>query len=353
MNDVIEALSAAVADACTRHGQADSGSGWADGGWDPQLWDALEQIGVTTISVPENWGGAGGDVRTAVAVLQELGRHSARVPLAETALLAGWLLAGCARPVPTGPLTAAVASADVALRRVPAGWSIAGILPRVPWARHARAVVVLLDNRVIELLPDEMSLEHGSNMAGEPRDTLVLSGVTVPTTRVHDLPTGSPVSAAAFEHRAALARTALMAGAAHRVLDLSVAHAGQREQFGRPIAKFQAVQQSLAALAGETLLCKVVSEAAALAVDSGEGADVAVSAAKVAAGHAVGVVCSVGHQVHGAIGFTEEHSLHRSTTRLWAWRDECGNDDVWAARLGALVLDAGANGLWRLLTETQ
>jgi alkylation response protein AidB-like acyl-CoA dehydrogenase len=61
-------------------------------------------------------------------------------------------------------------------------------------------------------------------------------------------------------------------------------------------------------------------------------------------------VGALAHQVHGAIGFTEEHPLRHSTTRLWAWRDEAGNEEEWSAGLGRHVLDAGADGLWPLIT---
>jgi acyl-CoA dehydrogenase len=111
------------------------------------------------------------------------------------------------------------------------------------------------------------------------------------------------------------------------------------------------------------LLCTVAVEAAALAVDadagsgsgsgSGSGADVAVAAAKTVAGQAAGQVAMLAHQVHGAIGFTEEHPLRHSTTRLWAWRDEAGNEDEWSAGLGRRALDAGPGGLWPLITGTR
>jgi acyl-CoA dehydrogenase len=145
----------------------------------------------------------------------------------------------------------------------------------------------------------------------------------------------------------------MMAGAARRALELSIAYAREREQFGRTLSKFQAVQQHLAALTGEVLLSAVAAEAAASTLDSGGDAELAISAAKAATGHAAGQICALAHQVHGAIGFTDEHSLRHSTTRLWAWRDECGNDDEWAARLGVRALGAGTDGLWPLLVGTR
>jgi alkylation response protein AidB-like acyl-CoA dehydrogenase len=67
---------------------------------------------------------------------------------------------------------------------------------------------------------------------------------------------------------------------------------------------------------------------------------------KIRAGEAAGKVAEIAHQVHGAIGFTHEHSLHRLTRRLWSWRDEFGTESHWSRELGREVMSAGADALW-------
>ncbi|GAA3942393.1 acyl-CoA dehydrogenase family protein [Actinomadura viridis] len=352
MNETIAALVATVRDACAERSGTGAVTACADGGWNAGLWAALEQIGITTVAVPEEQGGSGGDITAAVAVLEVLGEYSAGVPLAETALLAGWLIATCGAAVPSGPMTAAIAGPGLRTRREDGGLSVRGTIARVPWARHAHRLTVLDNDQVIVLERGGFTLTRGTNLAGEPRDDLHVDAV-VPASQVHGLPAGSPVSVQAFRSRAALARAGLMAGAARRALELSVAYAGEREQFGRPIGRFQAVQQHLAAMAGEVLLAKVAVESAALAFAPRGDADLAVAAAKVVAGETAGVVASLAHQIHGAIGFTEEHALRHSTTRLWAWRDESGNEDAWSEILGRRAVSAGTGGLWPLLTRTR
>ena len=59
----------------------------------------------------------------------------------------------------------------------------------------------------------------------------------------------------------------------------------------------------------------------------------------------------IGHQTHGAFGYTQEHILHRYTHRLWSWRDDFGAESYWAARLGAMVCAAGADAMWPTLTK--
>jgi acyl-CoA dehydrogenase len=127
-------------------------------------------------------------------------------------------------------------------------------------------------------------------------------------------------------------------------------------QFGRPIGKFQAVQQQLALAAAEVAAAGAAASAAASTAErdgfTAASTAFAVAAAKARAGEAAGEVARIAHQVHGAIGFTREHDLRLLTARLWAWRDEDGNEAHWQAELGATVLAAGADALWPMVTGT-
>ena len=76
-----------------------------------------------------------------------------------------------------------------------------------------------------------------------------------------------------------------------------------------------------------------------------------IAAAKVRAGEAATRACSIAHQVHGAIGFTREHSLHFATRRLWAWREQFGSDAWWAEALGRAAIAGGAAAFWPALTR--
>ncbi len=128
-----------------------------------------------------------------------------------------------------------------------------------------------------------------------------------------------------------------LSAAAETVLAWTVQYAGERVQFGRPLAKFQGIQVQLAQMAGEVTAVSALVDAAVQRCDRGEPLELAAAAAKVRAGAAVDVVARLAHQVHGAIGFTLEHRLHHLTTRMWSWRDDAGNETTWARVLGAAV----------------
>ena len=148
----------------------------------------------------------------------------------------------------------------------------------------------------------------------------------------------------------AFAIVAQIAGALDAALALSVEHANTRVQFGKPLAKLQAVQQSLAVFASEAAAADVAGQAAAQGLDHGE-AGFEIAAAKLRANLAAGAGAAIAHQVHGAIGFTRDHPLHKFTVRLSEWSSTSGNVHYWSTRLGQLVCSAGAARFWPDLTS--
>ena len=115
------------------------------------------------------------------------------------------------------------------------------------------------------------------------------------------------------------------------------------------------MQHNLARLAGETAAALAAAGSAADAICSEPGFSDAVflevASAKIRVGEAAEAGAAIAHQVHGAIGFSREHVLHRYTQRLWAWRDDFGDESHWAAWLGAHVARAGADALWPMLAS--
>ena len=326
--------------------------------WDEGLWTALVEAGLTGVGLPEEAGGSGGELADAVAVVATLAAGAAAVPVAEQLLVAGPALvaADVEHTSFDEPLTVALAPAVTAEASDdgdgPGRFLLTGTATDVPWAGVASRVAVLtappagLDGALLALVDvSGLEVSAAANLAGEPRGSLVFTRAPA---------TGAVLTAAQAEvvrARYALARAVQISAALEQVLAWTVQYAGERVQFGRPLAKFQAIQMELAEMAGEVTAVAAVVDAAVQALDRGDHVVLAAAAAKVRAGAAVEVVARLAHQVHGAIGFTQEHKLHHLTRRLWSWRDEAGNELTWSRVLGAGLLAAGPDALWPALTR--
>jgi len=320
------------------------------GVWPDKLWRALEEAGLTLPLVSEAGGGAGGTWLDAHVVVRAAGRHTAPVPLAETIVASG-LLAGAGLDVPLGPLTLAPVQGGEALTltRAGGGWRLRGVASRVPWGAAAGHVVALgqADGRTMIALVhrDAARVTADRNLALEPRDTLTFEDAPV----LAATPAGGEAAAATITRYGALVRSAQMAGAIDSLLQQSVRYTTERRQFGRPIGSFQAIQHQLAVLAGHAAAAGIAAARAFAAADGGDPA-FHTAVAKIRAGEAAGIAAGIAHQVHGAIGFTYEHSLHFATRRLWSWRAEFGSESYWAGELGRRVTARGADALWADLT---
>jgi acyl-CoA dehydrogenase len=312
-------------------------------------WDELESLGMTGAGVSEGLGGSGGTLSDAATLVFEAARHAAAVPLAETTMIAGWLDELASWSWTGGPETVAL------LDPVPARCSLDadamvldGELLAVPWGRVARRVIAFAecDGKPVQAAIDtsRVIVVEVDNIAGEPRDTIRLDGLRLAPTEW----AFSAVDRQAVRRRGALARSVAMAGVMTAVFELTVGYAQDRVQFGRPISRFQAVQQLLAQLAGEVAIAVTAARAAVDHAESGDGALAAV-AAKIRVSRSATNVARLAHQIFGAIGVTEECELQALTNRLWCWRDEFGTEAEWGAVLTTSML-GDASRLWETIT---
>ena len=320
------------------------------------LWQAVSETGVPLAALPESAGGADAEWADLYAALRVAGRFSAPIPLAET-MLAGWVASSAGLDIGDGPMTVGPVRAGdkLTLTRDGNGWRLSGTASRLPYASFAERIVLIADG------PDgEMAVvlqgsaapaaAKGKNIANESRDTLTFDDFRLSADAAAPLKGG--VSRAALYRRGALARATMMSGALERAMDLAVTYAQERQQFGRPISKFQAVQQNLAVLSEQTAVAVAAANLGIQALGQGdeEREEFLIAVAKTRVGEAATLACELAHQVHGAIGFTKEYSLQLTTRRLWSWREEFGADPEWAAKVGAYICRKGGDQLWPILT---
>jgi acyl-CoA dehydrogenase len=278
------------------------------------MWEAFAESGFLDALVPEDAGGAGLALSDVQPLLQALGRHAVPVPVAET-MVARALLAPAGVAMPAGPIVLAT----------------------------------LTGNRAIAV-PVACLAEHALVQSG---GTLVLAEVTdaeLGAKGVHhslaaDLcwangPSGPSIAAPVVGLRpiCAVLRAAAIAGAADRLLGMSVAYANERVQFGKPIGKQQAIQQQLAVMAEQAAAARI---AAQIGCSAGfPPAPAQAATAKQVTSSAAVQIANIAHAVHGAIGMSEEYDLQLYSRRLHEWRLADGSEGYWATLLGSQRLGA-------------
>ncbi len=311
-------------------------------------WESLEALGLPSLMLDEDSGGFNGQWQDAVLVARQVGHFALDQPLVET-LLGRFALQHAGHSDFHGPLS--IAHSDtVDITEQQSRHVITAKLRHIPWG-NTNPVVISGQHQqrhFIALLQADESIHqvHRVNTANEPRTDLVLENTPLQAFYWLD-------QSINLYHLAALLRCAQIAGALDRLVTMSVQYTTEREQFGRPISKFQAIQHSISQLAEQAAAVICATEAAACALDYEGNSDDAlfeIAAAKLRANMAIPQATTIAHQVHGAIGFTEEHRLHLYTRRLFAWRSEYGNDRFWSNIIGQWCLDAKDDGLWQALT---
>lgn len=281
-------------------------------------WPRLAEAGFATLLVPEDQGGFGGDWGDLYAVLKLAGRHGLPSVLGET-IVANKVLADARIDAPDGAI---------------------GLLDNewVAFGRECAAVLAGVGS--LELHPGAaIEWREGTSPDGRPRDRANFPGQPLATFS----------SNADLRAKGAFVRVAMAAGAFEAGFELAIDHVNTRVQFGKPLGKFQAVQQALAEASSEIAAVLAAGQAAAAAFDAGD-ASFEIAAAKYRTNRAIDIAVPILHRVHGAIGFTIEYPLNHFTRALMGWRSEFGNDAYWSRRLGERVAKGGGAALWREVT---
>ena len=309
--------------------------------WAENVWKILIDNELHNVAVSEANGGAGGDIEDLLTLYDLVGKYAAPVPFVEHTL-ANFLAEQFGITLQDGLATYSVTTA-LSIN----GDFVSGKLVRVPWAKYAKQIVTVAsdDTQTYFIVVDvkDAQLTNGTNLAAEPRANVLFNHAKV-LQKV-------PITVKQYEQITKLVTAASiskMNGALESAFHLSVQFSKERQQFGRPIHRFQLVQQHLGIMAGEqTLMSVATSNVQALLAEEIEQNEVAY--ARLRMDDASKAVATSAHQVHAAIGVTHEHRLHHFTRRLWAWRDEEFTARYWKKKLAEQMLKSN-DDLWRNLT---
>jgi 3-oxocholest-4-en-26-oyl-CoA dehydrogenase beta subunit len=351
----------------------------ADGpGYQPEVWEEMARLGWLGITIPEAYGGSGGSFLDLYPIYEEMGRFIVPSPHLDTVAVAGDLIlrAGseehrevllpaisrgrCVIALATVEADGAFGPRSVTLpaERRGDGYVLAGTKLLVAYAPTADRFLVTArtsngsagNGGVSLLLVDAHApgvvCTPMPNIAGQPLYAVSFEDVAVPADALVGPPGGGWGAFSSAVTRAAVLQTATIVGAARHVLEMTNQYAKDRQQFGSPIGRYQAVQYLVSDILIDLHRADLLARQAAFRIDAGMSfarqAAIAVAFGKRAAAH----LHRQAHEVHAGVAFIVEHDLTLYSRRSKYWENNLGD----AGYFEDLV--AGAMGLGPRLAPT-
>jgi len=296
------------------------------------IWSAVEESGFADLLVSEESGGAGFSWGDAYALFFLCGQYSLPVPLGATAYVRA-LLAKKGFDSVLGPVSL---SSNMQLNQ-----SGQIVSRSTPFGKVSDWIMGNLDGKTY-LLPVSDVIVKDTGIHGSLQAHLVWE--KIPSSAI-DLGAGESIRDAG-----ALIWTAMMAGAMSEILKMVLVHANDRQQFGKSIGKFQAIQQQISVLAECVQAAAIAAEMTCQSGPDTQNA-LTIAAGKARVSELALQVNSIAHVVHGAMGITEEFHLHYLTRRLNEWRLDFGSEGYWQERLGRAYLGSNAQGALDFLIQ--
>lgn len=308
-----------------------------DDWWDPPLWDAMTELGWCALALPDEHEGAGQGLLEVAVLAEQLGRGPLPSPLLVSTTLAALPIAWAgsdaqrARLLPALATGARMGTLAVLEPGMADPWGEVTAVGAsrlsdqklvVPWAEVADVLIVATADGPWLVEPERGGVRCARHdaFAGDPLYAVTLEDAPAEPLGGPECPAGPEVTRRCLD-AAAIAQLAYAVGAAEACLALSVRHASERVQFGRPIGTFQAVAHRCVDMRTDIDACRYLAYQAAWSLDRDRERDAAlpVTAALTYAADALRRVFVHAHQVHGASGFSTEHDLHLFTRRLEAF----------------------------------
>lgn len=285
------------------------------------LWQHVQESGFADALLNEDAGGAGLTLQQAYPLFELCGVHALPVPLAET-MLARAALADAGVGIPDGAVAlTTVESATEDTSDV--------IAPAVPYGRVAQWVLLEFQGEV-RLLDAEQADRGEVGLFPLDADLRWTHAVWQQATPVPGIESIRVLQACAVATQ--------LAGGLQSVFQKTLQYANERQQFGRPIGKFQAIQHQLSVLAEQVFSARMAASIGCCS-DSWRPDENRVAVAKACASEAALHAAQASHAIHGAIGFTEEFDLQLYTRRLHHGRHTAGSESFWHDKVGALLIE--------------
>ncbi|GAA4407786.1 acyl-CoA dehydrogenase [Advenella faeciporci] len=298
------------------------------------IWSEIAASGFLDVMLTEEKGGAGLSLKEAGNLFKLEGYFNLPVPFASTLLARGWL-DNNRLTVPDGSI--AIATMGV---KVSEGQGRI-VINKLPFGHQAASFLVLANQRCY-LLTQEKAVVNEVYHAG------LFASVSWRLEETIEL----DVSARALDELLNLASLATLlpsVGAMEKIFEMTLEYANQRQQFGRPLSKFQAIQHQISVLAEHVWAARMAAQIACNSNNNRSDPNL-LAIAKYQVSFVSDQVADIAHAVHGAIGITEEYALHFYTRRVREFRSEAGTQSCWAKKLGHHVLGQEGETVFSMLT---
>ena len=328
-------------------------------GYTTELWGKMAELGWMGLALPEEYDGMGMSFLDLSVLLEEMGRACLPGPFFSTVVLGGFAIIEAGNEEQKKDLLPKIAAGEVilamALTEPSASYDPASVTVQAVPDKDENVISgtkIYVENAhiadymvCVTRTKDGSSPEDGITMflvdgkspgisttvlktiAGDKQCEVIFDNVRVPKKNIlGELDKGWPVIAKMLE-MAAVAKCAEMVGGAQAALDMSVAYAKERIQFGRPIGSFQAIQHHCANMVTDVDGSRFITYQAAWKVSEGLPATMEVSMAKAWVSEAYRRVTQLGHQIHGGIGFCMDHDMPLYFKEAKAAESTFGNAD--------------------------
>jgi len=312
-------------------------------GYTADLWRKMADLGWMGLLFPQEYGGSGASFLDLVVLLNEMGYACLPGPFFSTVVLGGLTLLEAGSEEQKRKILSSIAigekvltlawtekdgtytAADLTTKaeKMEDGYLISGLKLFVPYAHVADTLICVartgpsqreesegLSLFLVDPKTERVSIQMLKTIAGDKQCEVLFDGVKVPPENLLGKPGEAGMILKKIQQWAAVAKCAEMSGGGQRVLELVLAHAKERVQFGRPIGAFQAVQHFCANILTYVDTCRFMTYQAAWKISESLDAQKEVSMAKAWVSDSYRRLVALGHQVLGGMGFMEEHDLH-------------------------------------------
>ncbi|MCH2669806.1 MAG: acyl-CoA/acyl-ACP dehydrogenase [Gammaproteobacteria bacterium] len=326
-------------------------------GYTPELWQKLAEQGWLGLIIPEKYGGVELEYQDLIVLLEEMGRYMLPGPYFSTVVMGGMTITDAATEEQKQEYLPRIAEGQIIVTLAinePSGrwdaegielkasengekWVLNGTKLFVPNAHVSDYIVVAArtgeganDISLFIVSTQAKGVEETllQTIASDRQSEVIFNNVEVSSSDLLGEKNAGWSTIEKVLQWGAIGKCAEMTGGGQEVLDMTVEYAKQRTQFGRPIGTFQAIQHHCANMATDVEGSKFITYQAAWRLSEGLPADREVAMAKAWVSEAYRRVCALGHQSHGAIGFTKEHNMQLYSRRAKAAELAFGDADL-------------------------